>query len=246
MNRKKNSSEDRCDYIDDIIPYDAYADSISVKDNNIYFRAEINKSSIDRLVGIIHEVNNKYEQVLSSEFIHAANPKPIYLFITSYGGDLFESFRSLRSIQNSKIPIFTVIDGYAASGATLMSIAGVRRYITKNSYVMIHQLSSFSSTSKYFDMRDEFNNNKLFMNKIYKLYEKNTKMRKSQLRKYLAKDCWWKPSRCIKNGIVDNYYTEENIDKDLDDLYEKIVDDSVENNTNNNSKDSSDSEGDSI
>ena len=76
-------------------------------------------------------------------------------------------------IRNSKIPIYTIIEGRAASAATFMSIAGKKRYITENSVLLIHQLSS-GMWGKMSELEDELENNKFFMEKIYSIYSKYT------------------------------------------------------------------------
>ena len=66
----------------------------------------------------------------------------IFLHIQSYGGNVHDALSSVDTILNSEIPITTIIEGYAASAATLISIVGDYRYIFKNAYMLVHQLSS--------------------------------------------------------------------------------------------------------
>ena len=46
---------------------------------------------------------------------------------------------SMIIIKRSPIPIYTYVEGVVASAATIISIAGKKRFMTPNSMLMIHQ-----------------------------------------------------------------------------------------------------------
>ena len=58
------------------------------------------------------------------------------------------------TIKNLKIPVISIIEGGAASSATMISVVCSHRIIYKNSYMLIHQLSS-GVVGKYQDIEDE-------------------------------------------------------------------------------------------
>ena len=68
-------------------------------------------------------------------------------------------------ILKSNIKINTVVDGCAASAATLMSVAGHTRLIKEHSYILIHQLSSLF-WGNYEQLKDDMQNNDKFMEMI--------------------------------------------------------------------------------
>ena len=47
----------------------------------------------------------------------------------------------LDFIKNSKIPVHTVVEGRVASAASMMSVVGKRRYMSRHSRILIHQLT---------------------------------------------------------------------------------------------------------
>ena len=51
------------------------------------------------------------------------------------------TFNVVDVIERSPTPIYTYIDGYAASAATLISIAGHKRFMGKHSLMLLHELS---------------------------------------------------------------------------------------------------------
>ena len=141
--------------------------------------------------------------------IAAATAKPLYLHITSYGGCLLSCFRAIDAIKRSEIPIYTVVDGHAASAASLMGVVGKRRFMTPNSYILIHQLSA-GAIGKYWEIKDECDNCGTWMQDIYNIYVNNTRMRENELKEYLSHDLWWKADKCIEVGLVDEIYEHEN------------------------------------
>ena len=91
---------------------------ITHKDNHIYFREDITLESINKLINIINTKNNEFNKLKNKKILDTITPKPIYLHITSHGGDLHEGLMGADAIINSEIPIYTIIEGYAASAAT--------------------------------------------------------------------------------------------------------------------------------
>ncbi len=127
---------------------------------------------------------------------------PIHLHIQSFGGSLFHSLYLVDLIQNLETPVYTYVDGFAASAATLLSISGKKRFISKNSLMLIHQLSS-NSAGKYSELKDESENLDVLMDFIMNHYLTNTKINKSELLSLLKRDIWLNSSSCLKYGLVD-------------------------------------------
>lgn len=190
---------------------DGFDEDVSSRDNKIYFKTAISEDSVDKLIKIIESKNRKFKRVVNNnKLIKTAEPHPLYLHITSYGGDLLASFRAVDAIKRSEIPIYTVVDGYAASGATLMSVVGSKRFMTPNSYMLIHQLSS-GAMGKFWEIKDDFDNCETWMNDIYNLYEEHTNMDMDELKEYLSHDLWWKLQMALDKGLVDEVYDQDHL-----------------------------------
>jgi ATP-dependent protease ClpP protease subunit len=202
VNNDSDSDNSDQEFNDDEFYHD---DDVSCKDNRIYFKTAITEDSVEKLIKIIESKNQMFKKISTHKMILTANPKPLYLHITSYGGDLLASFRAIDAIRRSEIPIYTVVDGYAASGATLMSIVGHKRYMTPNSYMLIHQLSA-GAIGKYWELKDECDNCETWMKDIYALYTKHSQMTDRELKDYLSHDLLWKAGECIEKGLVDEVY----------------------------------------
>ena len=171
--------------------------------NTIYFCSPVNRLSIYELSKIIQKKNEELEKIKKREdLVDDIIPKPLYLRITSYGGGLIAARTAIDAIQSSKIPIYTVVDGCAASAGTLMSIVGKKRFITKSSLMLVHQLSSVHS-GKMQELEDDMKNSMMFMEHIRELYKKYTNIPKKKINKILKHDLWWDAILCKKYGLVD-------------------------------------------
>lgn len=176
-------------------------------DNHLYFRTEVSKESIDKLNKEIIAYCRNYDILKEMHKGYNIQPKPIYLHITSDGGDLFAGFYAVDIIQSSPIPIYTVVEGSAVSAASLMACVGKKRYMTKNSYILIHQLSS-GIVGNFHEIKDNFENDTTLMDNINKIYieHSNKKLNKKMLKDILDHDKYWDYDTCLKYGLVDGLY----------------------------------------
>ena len=181
-------------------------DSVSIKDNHIYFYGNVNTKNCLNINLAIKEVGRKMT-LLSYDMNIEPEHLKIYLHINSFGGSVFAAISTIDTIKSSKIPIVSIVEGGAASAATLMSCVCSERYIRPNSFMLIHQVSSgFWGTME--EIKDEFKNLKKLMKFIKKLYKKNTKLNnldesEIKLDSILKRDIWWDSSECLKYGLVD-------------------------------------------
>jgi ATP-dependent Clp protease protease subunit len=148
--------------------------------------------------------NSKDEKAddVISHFEIGINAKPIKLYITSHGGSIYQVFSAIDTIKNMKVPIHTICKGIVASAGTLLSLAGSRKFITENSYMLIHELRT-GSWGKFSFIKDNFDNCNNLMDHIKDYYVKNTKLTKEELDIQLVKDLTWNAETCLEKGLVD-------------------------------------------
>ncbi len=115
---------------------------------------------------------------------------------------MLDSFGMHDFIKRSPVPIYTYVEGVCASAATLISVAGHRRFMSRSSVFMIHQLSSWFG-GKYEEFNDEKLNLDLTMNRIRQIYLDATKMAKPRLSRLLKRDLFLEVEKCAEYGFVD-------------------------------------------
>ena len=97
--------------------------------NSIYFYSGLNDESVFKLNSNILYLSETLE-----------TGEEINLHIQSGGGSLLPSLSTVDLIRTCDMPVNTFVEGYAASAATLISVVGAKRFMTKNSVMLIHQL----------------------------------------------------------------------------------------------------------
>ena len=184
--------------------------NIEIIDNHIYFYCDVNKKNILELNKSITILNKKLidlKKSLSIEYdlnVDNLDDFVIYLHINSPGGYVTDAFSGVDAIINSRIPIYSIIEGYVASAATFLSIVCKKRYMTRHSSVLIHQLSG-ACWGTYQQMADGMKNNKYLHKKIKKLYKQYSKGNiNSKLDQLLNSDLMLNLKKCKKMGIVDD------------------------------------------
>lgn len=128
---------------------------------------------------------------------------PIKLHIQSMGGELMPTFYVCDLIRNLETPVHIYIDGFVASAAATIAVCGHKRYITKHSSMLIHQLKS-SSSGKFAELKDEMDNLNMFMMNLEDIYLKNTEINKEELEKLLFSEVWLSAEKCLEYGLVDH------------------------------------------
>lgn len=176
---------------------DSEFNKLHKKSNNFYLIGELNDKSCAKLT---HSLLHFNDYVVSNNI----NNTNINLHIQSPGGSLLPTLAVVDEIKNFKIPVHTYIKGYAASAATLLSVVGQKRYMTKHSVMMIHSVKLFNqSPGNYLEVKDLNDNVELFMDIIKDIYLENSNLSKDQLDEILLHDSWMSSNKAKEYGLID-------------------------------------------
>ena len=170
--------------------------------NHIYFYSEVNRDSIYELGELLKEIE---EENIALAFKMNIEPIPIYLHINSYGGCIFSAFNAVDMIKACSVPVYSIIEGCAASAGTIMSVCAAKRYMRPNAYMLIHQLSS-GCWGKMCEIEDEFTNLKEFMDNITNIYREHTSIPRKELNDLLKHDLWLNVDKCKKYKLIDEVW----------------------------------------
>ncbi len=186
------------------------------ENNHIYFRGEVTMSGVNELCDLIQQIN---DESAKSKF---TDMDPIFLHITSMGGDLLAGFMAFDCIKNSTVPVYTIVDGFAVSSGANMFMAGKKRFMRTHSYLLIHQLNQFRCENETsLNTLDNAENVSEFMSKLYNIYLDNIRhnrtnvpesdiLTKEKLMLHMHHDIFWNFDTCSKYGLVDSLYTNIN------------------------------------
>jgi ATP-dependent Clp endopeptidase proteolytic subunit ClpP len=172
---------------------------IAVHENKIYYYAGVNRDSAS-------ELNKKIGELESKSLTFGNNldidPPTLKILINSGGGSITAGISSMDTILRCKVPVHTYVDGFCASAATFLSVVGEKRFMSRNSYMLIHQLSS-NFWGKYSEFEDEKKNLDLMMTTIKNVYKEYTKVPMKKLDEILKHDLLWDAKICLKYGLID-------------------------------------------
>jgi len=172
---------------------------ISVHENKIYYYAGVNRDSASELNKKISELETK--AITLSNNLDVDTP-PVKLFINSGGGSIVSGVSSMDTILRCKVPVWTYVDGFCASAATFMSVVGDHRFMSRNSYMLVHQLST-SFWGTYANFEDEKQNVDLMMKNIKNVYKEYTKIPMKKIDEILKHDLMWDAKTCLEYGMID-------------------------------------------
>lgn len=133
-----------------------------MKDTQLFFNTDTHQGSrtislfgiidtpaVQEAIIAIQEING--EDDLNLQAFKANYPlatpeprKPIIVDIQSPGGNISDGFSLIATIEQSKAPVHTRVNGYAYSMAMVIFLAGEQRYISRFADLMYHQLSAGS------------------------------------------------------------------------------------------------------
>ena len=172
---------------------------IAVHENKIYYYAGVNRESAAELNKKIGEIESKSLTLANTLYIY---PPTLKVLINSGGGSITAGISSMDTILRCKVPVHTYVDGFCASAATFLSVVGEKRFMSRNSYMLIHQLST-NFWGKYSEFEDEKQNLDLMMNTIKNVYSEYTKVPMKKIDEILKHDLMWDAETCKTLGLID-------------------------------------------
>ena len=130
------------------------------------------------------------------------NRIPIKVFIDSPGGDVLALWTTIKAIELSKTPVYTINYCTAYSAAGDLLAAGHKRYAFPGTTVMIHSgscmyggtIEQAESMKKYFDKLGK---------KVTDYFLAHTKVNSKTFKKKAPSDWYLDEDEALENGIID-------------------------------------------
>ena len=150
---------------------------------------------------------NIVDQLLKLDTIKSK--KDIIFYINSPGGTVASGMAIYDAMQMVKSDVRTICIGRCASMAAVLLSGGTKgkRYITPNSEVMIHEVSSFNM-GKIGELKINYEHTNTLNERIIKLLAENTGKTVKQVRHDIQlKDRWFNAEEALKYGLGDKILT---------------------------------------
>jgi len=173
--------------------------AVHQQNNRIYFYDDVTQESVLKLIKLVKNLENEILRIQND--FNLKKPPNIYIYIHSYGGDVYSGLSCMNTLSNVKVPVVTIVDGYVASAATFILLAGHKRRMRQYSQVLIHQIRG-ESWGKYEDLKDEFINTENLMKTIKSIYLEKSSIPEKKLNKILKKEVNLDSTECLKYDLV--------------------------------------------
>jgi len=173
---------------------------IEIEENSIFFYCPVGEYEALELNRLIRRLDVEMHHLSHRLGCRAI---PIHLHIHSPGGSLFAGLSIYDTIKSCKSTVHTYVDGSAASAATLLVVAGKKRFMSKNSFMLVHQ-QQLEWAGKLDDFMDEVENQKELTETLTKIYLDETDISEEQLKDIMSHELWLNSKKCLELGLIDS------------------------------------------
>jgi len=183
---------------DDEVKEQEENDSIKVIGNEILYYGDIDRENALEFV----EKFKKLEIDLMKRAAELVGYEPmIRVHIMSEGGDVFAGLNMMNVLERSRVKVVTIAQGSCCSAATFVLLGGAERRMGKNSYCLIHQIST-EMWGNFNELKNEMKSNDKLMKMLKDMYLSKTKIPETKFKNLMKKDIYLSPDKCLKYGIV--------------------------------------------
>jgi ATP-dependent Clp protease protease subunit len=176
------------------------------KFRRLYLPEQVNQESMNKLTKAIIDINEndaylvKLYAISDIEYV----PKPIQIYIDSYGGAVYQCMGLLGVMEKSTTPIHTIVTGCAMSCGFMILISGHKRFGYKLSTPLYHQVST-GFRGKVQDMEESLEETKRLQKVIEKITLARTEIPKKKLKEVLKNKIDWymTAKEALELGVID-------------------------------------------
>lgn len=176
------------------------------KARNLYLAQQVTQESMNKLSQAIIDINEDDEFLKKAYAVYGFDyvPKPIKIYIDSYGGYVYQCLGLLGIMKASKVEIHTIVTGCAMSCGFLISVSGHKRFGYPKATFMYHQVSSVA-VGKVKDIEEDVIETKRLQSIIEGITLENTKISQKKLERiYKTKKDWFMDSEeALKLKVID-------------------------------------------
>lgn len=178
-----------------------YREPVPLEENNIcWLNSDIEGSVTGYVVKFLLEKHYQKDN----------KPDHIKMIVNSQGGDIYDGFAIIDTMNMIDIPIWTYALGQVCSAGLLIFMSGVpgKRHFLKNSCIMSHQWSGYMEGKEH-EIRASEKENKLVSNRMMNHYIKCTGLSKKEIKEKLLppEDVYLSPTEAVKYGLGDRIIT---------------------------------------
>ena len=161
----------------------------------------------DRIIFLGSDVNPHTANLVVAQLLHLQNEdpkKPIYLYINSPGGSVYDGMAIYDTIKHVKNEVHTIGIGLQASMGAFLLSSGTKgkRFLLPHAKVMIHQPSS-GTRGKVTDMEIDLKESIKTRELLNEILAKNTGQKVAKIAEDVDRDYWMTAEEAVAYGLAD-------------------------------------------
>jgi len=204
----------------ELTKYEVIQERLRAEDNEREAKEKLAANKYHHVYYFSEEVNQESSQKCMTELAYWMRTAPkcdVEIVFSSPGGEVMAGmalFDYIQQLRRSGHKVTTGSIGYAASMAGILLQAGENRWIGKEAYILIHEISTLA-IGKTGDIEDELKFVKKIQERVLNIFEERCQqagknktaskpLLKAQLKeKWSRKDWWIESSEALMWGLVD-------------------------------------------
>ena len=128
--------------------------------------------------------------------------KGIRVLINSIGGSIFDSMAMYNLIAKQREKVTAEVLGIAASGASIIALAGAKLVMGEGSYLMIHNPWGFAMGGSV-DMRKVADTLDMMQGDLAAIYEPRTGLSRKEILAAMDAETWYTADEAVEVGFAD-------------------------------------------
>jgi ATP-dependent Clp endopeptidase proteolytic subunit ClpP len=172
-----------------------------LNNTTIYFNCFVEKHTVDDAIRCMKQVNHNIATI-ELEYPELKGKVEFKFVINSNGGNVVQGLRLFDAIQANPYPITTIASGMAASMGIILTVAGKKKAATKNSVLMIHQLSA-GAQGKFMELQDYMRFWTSLQDVLKGILVDNTNAKEKDIEKFMKGETFIMAPEALKLGLID-------------------------------------------
>lgn len=138
---------------------------------------------------------------LSKQLEELKDVTEITVFINSYGGEVAEGLAIYNSLKRHKAKVTTICDGFAASIASVIFMAGDERIMNDSSLLMIHNAWTCCSGNAQ-ELRKQADDLEKITSASVVAYKAHSSLSEEEIKELMDNESWITPEEALKYGFA--------------------------------------------
>lgn len=139
--------------------------------------------------------------ILSKQLEQLADVSQINVYINSYGGEVAEGLAIYNALKRHKAKVVTYCDGFAASIASVIFMAGDERIMNESSLLMIHNAWTYAVGNSE-ELRKQADDLEKITQASVIAYKSHSTLSEEEIKDLMDKETWILPEEALEYGFA--------------------------------------------